>query len=749
MLLTLFLSACIADTTKDVTPTVQPSGASGDTPSPEAGLILTPQPGVKADIANARQLEADGDYENAVNVYIAVAASQPDNRDEATLSASRLLLELDRPDDVRILLEAYLAQPNVSGDGLAAHYMLARAYSALQRYDDSLKQYDAYIATGRAALPYAYLDRARVLMSLNRPADAEQSAEAGLAMGVPSTEESAFELAIAQGFEGAGNLDDAVTWYQKLIDQGYSEALSLSRIAAIKQIKNDPTYEDDLTNLMSNYPSSSEAMGALQDATSAGKTVPPSIAGLIYYRHSDYTTAEPFFQQQIDDAPDDPASAIAYYYRGAIRESKSETDDAAADYAKVVQVDPENPLADDALWWHARILENEQKYDDAGTLYQQIVTDYPSSSFADDAAFRRGLLKFRAGDYAGAASIWGDDQANAPDDTSLQRLQLWQAKALQLAGSTAAAKPILQNLAAKQEDDYVGIRALGLEDGEQNQPHAAIEPQVDLTPAFDWAAADTWISQKIGRPATDKVWQTDNRWARAQELWRVGRSSYAQLEVYDLISSNSSDAIALYTLSRELLNEGRISMSGRAGQYLLRVLNTTPSQGLPKAILSLSYPAAFGPTVQQYAAQAKVSPLLLLAFMRQESFFDPRAESPAGALGLTQLLPDTASSLAGSMNLPPPDNDQLLHAGLNTELGAQYMANQLSQFNNELYVALAAYNGGPTAAARWRDEAGTDADLYLENAEFSETRLYIQTVSENYAIYRYLYGGEPQPDLPK
>ncbi len=533
VLLTLLLSACIADTSQGLTPTAQPSVSPGATPSGDAGSVLTPQPGVKADIANARQLEADGDYENAVNVYIAVAAAQPDNRTEATLSAARLLLDLDKPDDVRILLETYLAQPNITGDGLAAHYMLARAYSALQRYDDSLKQYDAYIQTGRAALPYAYLDRARVLMSLNRPADAAQSAQDGLALGVPSTQQNLFELAIAQGFEGAGNLDDAITWYQKLLDQGYNESLALSRIAAIKQIRGDPTFQDDLTNLMSNYPASSQAMGALQDATSAGTAVLPSIAGLIYYRHNDYSTAEPFFQTQIDDAPDDPASALAYYYRGAIRESKGQPDDAADDYAKVVALDPQSPLADDALWWRARILENEQKYDDAGTLYQQIVSDYPSSSFVDDASFRRGMLKFRAGDYAGAASIWGEDQKTAPDDSSLQRLQLWQAKALQLGGSTAAAKPILENLATKQEDDYIGIRALGLEDGQQSQPHAAIEPKVDLTPSFDWAAADTWISQKVGRPATDKVWQSDNRWDRAQELWRVGRSSYAELEVYD------------------------------------------------------------------------------------------------------------------------------------------------------------------------------------------------------------------------
>jgi soluble lytic murein transglycosylase-like protein len=753
VLLSLLLSACIADTSQPTPTATGVTGATGGaSASPQPGVILTPPAGVAADIATARQLEGQGDFEDAVGVYVAVAAARPDDRTEASLSAARLLLELERPEDARLLLEAFLARPNLSGDDLAAHYLLARAYAALERWDESLQQYDLYIQSGRAALPYAYLDRSKVLLALNRPADAAQSAQAGLALGVPSTEKRAYVLATAQAYERAGSLDDAITWYQKLLDEsGLSgdESLALSRIAAVKQVKGDPSYKDDLTNLMSNYPASSEAMGALQDALGSGETVLPSIQGLIYYRHNDYTTAEPQFQKQIDDAPNDPASALAYYYRGAVRESRGELDDAMSDYARVVELDPKSPLADDALWWRARILENDAHYDDAGSVYQRIVNEYPNSSFAADASFRRGLLAYRAGNYTNAASIWAQDLTSATDDATRQHLSLWQAKALQMAGSQSGAKPILDNLASKHEDDYPGIRALGLSGGQQNQPHAAVESSIDLAPKFDWTAAETWLAQKTGRPATDKVWLNDNRWSRAQELWRVGRSSYADLEVYDIIESDGGDPIAMYTLSRELLNEGRVSMSGRAGQRLLRVLDTTPTAGLPKAILSLSYPAAFGTMVQQYADAAKVSPLLLLAFMRQESFFDPRAVSPAGALGLTQLLPDTANSLANALNLQGVDDDTLLHAGLNLQLGAKYMADQLSRFSNELFVALAAYNAGPNAASRWRDAAGADADLYLETVEFSETRLYIQTVSENYAIYRYLYAGEKQPDLPK
>jgi soluble lytic murein transglycosylase len=215
------------------------------------------------------------------------------------------------------------------------------------------------------------------------------------------------------------------------------------------------------------------------------------------------------------------------------------------------------------------------------------------------------------------------------------------------------------------------------------------------------------------------------------------------------MESYASDPIAMYTMARRLQGLGRIELAGRAGQRLLLALDTTPNQGLLKALLSLAYPPAFGSIATKYSNDEKISPLLLLAFVRQESFFNPRAASGAGALGLTQLLPDTGSAVASKLGVNGFDSSQLLHADLNLRIGANYMATQLKDFDNELFVAFAAYNAGPSAAQRWRDVNGTDdADVYLETVEFAETRAYIEIVSENYAIYRYLYGGESTPTLP-
>ena len=314
---------------------------------------------------------------------------------------------------------------------------------------------------------------------------------------------------------------------------------------------------------------------------------------------------------------------------------------ALASYERVTQLDAAHSLADDALWWRGRIDEQEGRLEAAGALYARIVDEYPNSQFAADAAFRRGLLPYREDDYVTAAARWQEDLNSVSDPAERYRLQLWQAKALVQAGQDSAAAPILDTLATVNEDDYHGIRALGLKDEKHEQPGAVHEDGVDLTPNWDWPAAEAWLTTKAGKPATTKVWETDPRWARARELWTVGREEWGDLEVYAIIDAFAQDSVAMYTLSRTLQDMGRQSMSGRAGQRLLRTLNTNPRDGLPKPLLSLSYPAAFGPMVEEFADDEDVSPLLMLAFIRQESFFDPRAVSPAGALGLTQVLTST------------------------------------------------------------------------------------------------------------
>jgi peptidoglycan lytic transglycosylase len=751
----LLVVACKGDKKAEpgvvITPLGEGSSAAGIVGTPGApGVALTPQRGLNVDLATARRLESEGDIESAAAAYVAIAASDSDDRNIATLSAARLLLDLDRPEDVRLLIEPFLKRSDLNDDDLAAHYLLGRAYSALEMWPEALAQYDAFIAAGRPATPYAYLDRSAVLLEMEQPGEAVASVQTGLSYGIPASQRRAFLLRIAEANERAGSLGAAIDSYRALIDEGLSGdvTLALSRIIDLKRLQGDPTYVDELTQLLVSYPISPEALEDMEEALDAGDSVAPSVRGLVYYRHNDYTQAEPAFQEQIALAPNAVESAEAYYYLAAIQESRGEIDSSLANYATATTLNPQSPIADDALWWRARILGIDEALDDAAVLYSRIVNEYPFSQFFSDAAFQQGMVEYRRGNFATAAQLWSQG-ASLTSGMDAANLRIWQAKALLGAGDVASATAILQPLAADFEDDYPGVRARALLDQVHTIPDAATEASVDLTPDFDWEAAESWLTGLTGRIISDAGWSTDDRWFRAQELWLVGRGEYGDAEIFGLIESYAGDAVAMYTLARRLDELGRVSMSARAGQRLLRVLDTNPNAGLPKPLLALSYPAAFGPLVASHAAEQGVSPLLMLAFIRQESFFDPRAISPADARGLTQVIPPTAETIAATLGVQNFALEQLQHADLNLKFGAKYMADQLQQFNNELFVAFAAYNAGPTAASRWREASGNDADLFLQTIEFHETQLYVEIVAENYAIYRYLYGGQPEPNLPQ
>ena len=749
------LLACSADEADDPALSITPIGtpASGETgePSEAPGFVLTPRAGERADLETGRRLEAEGDIERAAAAYIAVSARGGPERNQGTLAAARLLLELERPRDVRILLEPFVAG-SPAGDDLAAHYLLARSYAALGMWTESLGQYDAFVRSGRPAVPYALLDRAYVLLELGRPEEALASIEQGLVAGVPGDRKRTYLLALAQSYERMGNLDEAIDGYRALIEHtnvAGDVALALSRIAAIKRFDNDPSYRQDLNRLLTEYPSTRQALTELEAALDRGDSIDPVVRGLIYYRHSDYSRAEPYFQEQIDREPNSPGSAEASYYLAAIQEARNQPEDAQANYARVVEVNAQSRIADDAVWWRARILEEKGDIGQAAGLYRRIVDEYPSSSFAADAGFRDGLLAYRQEDFELAADAWANAAASLEDESEKERLTFWRAKSLLEAGQRAQAAPLLETIGRDRDVDYNGMRAAALLDERHEQPKAVVESRINLLPNLDWPAAEQWLQERYGRPAGERAWATDPRWLKAQELWRVGRVFYAESEVYDLMESYARDPVSLYSLSRELSQEGRVALSARAGQRLLNALEVQINDGLPKPLLSLAYPAAFASRVARQARDHNVSPLLMLALIRQESFFDPRAVSPVGALGLSQVMPETGELIAKELGVDEFVPDQLLHAATNLRFGAKYIAEQLKRFDGELFSALAAYNGGPGAAERWRESAGEDADLFFVMIDFHETRLYVELVAENYAIYRYLYGGEAQPNLPR
>jgi soluble lytic murein transglycosylase len=158
----------------------------------------------------------------------------------------------------------------------------------------------------------------------------------------------------------------------------------------------------------------------------------------------------------------------------------------------------------------------------------------------------------------------------------------------------------------------------------------------------------------------------------------------------------------------------------------------------------LLYPRPFDPEVQAAARVTGLPDALIYGVIRQESLYQPYAESPAGALGLMQLLPSTAARTARSIKLRRPTRGDLKEPAINVRLGAATLRELVEQFDGRTELALAGYNAGPGAARRWLPERPVDADVWIENIPYNETRAYVQRVLWHGVVFAWLDAGQPQ-----
>jgi soluble lytic murein transglycosylase len=173
------------------------------------------------------------------------------------------------------------------------------------------------------------------------------------------------------------------------------------------------------------------------------------------------------------------------------------------------------------------------------------------------------------------------------------------------------------------------------------------------------------------------------------------------------------------------------------------------AEAAPPDFWRLAYPAPFSAALREAADAEKAPDVLLLALVRQESFFDPLAGSPAGAIGLTQVVPPTGQAIARDLHLNQFQSTDLFRPAVSLRFGAHYLRQQLDTFDGDVYAALAAYNGGPGNALRWQRAAHGDADRFVAEIEYAQTVAYVQLVTENLARYRQLYEGLAEPSLPR
>ncbi len=236
------------------------------------------------------------------------------------------------------------------------------------------------------------------------------------------------------------------------------------------------------------------------------------------------------------------------------------------------------------------------------------------------------------------------------------------------------------------------------------------------------------------------------------------------------LTQRELDALLAYAPVKRAVALSQIGQTHSADQEILRAHGRLPAN-LDRALVALTTKVELPASQVQIAERIQDQPFdlarypvpnyeptggytvdkaLIYALMRQESRFKARAKSRAGARGLMQIMPRTASFVARDRSLARSKRDKLLDPSFNIALGQKYIRTLMNSLgsDNNLYMLMVSYNAGPGNLRKWKRKTNFRDDplLFIESIPSRETRGYIEHVLTNYWIYRKRFG-QPTPSL--
>lgn len=638
-------------------------------------------------------------------------------------------------------------------------YFLAQAYVGDAKYQEALAELEQI----RRAFPTSPICddaqwlAANALMKLQRPADALAEYQA-LASRATTIAQGDLLYGIGQAAMQAGNAAEAVAALHRLMTQfpGHPQAKDAERLLKKLVAANPPLapqldeharlsyanallsarlYKAAIQQFMTfqqQYPSHvklKESQLGLADATlRAGKTTEG--AKLIEELAAKYAASDPEF------------AAKALYTLGMSAWQADRNQDAQQQMERLVNTFSNTSWSDNALYVLGRIAETQRDYQRAARQYARLTAQHPDSDYAEEAGWRAGWAHYQAAQYDRAADVFSRVLAAFPAGDYVEAGIYWKGRALESAGQLPEAIPAYRQLLRNPPETYYSLLA-------RERLRNAGEPLPARTKQNGTHPKIADVAQQARAACSPAFFQDVRiRLPKIMELRAADLSKYARREVEWLRARLEQDAPAdeqtrvlrLYFLARLYEEAGDYLKGIQIAADIETALKTLPSAAFPYSLNRLAYPLEYWELIKTQAAAQGLDPFLVAGVIRQESTFDPKNISPAGARGLMQVMPDTGKRVAKRLGLKNYSAAQLYAPDINVRIGAAYLAEMLQKFNGDLFRAIAAYNAGPIATEKWWPaQSGIASEQVIENITYKETRNYVKRVMRNQANYRLMY----------
>lgn len=400
----------------------------------------------------------------------------------------------------------------------------------------------------------------------------------------------------------------------------------------------------------------------------------------------------------------------------------------------------------DARVWRARSLARADRVDEAIVQLESIGNE-PHGPTSAWARYLAGLLQEGRGQHERARVLFAASVDGADAQVAAQALWRlgWSAYT---GGDPATARRRFRALIAVHEDPldrlaarYWAARALESEDAEEAARELAEIAAEYPFSYYGWRAAARSDAAPVARaPIVDGDAALDDRDLFAPRvLIAAGLREAGQRALQPLESraANVDDRIAI----------GRLHVAAgdphRAQTLVVDAYAERLARGVAtgqRELWELAWPDAFAAERRRARPSgSQLDPWFVAAIMREESGYRPDVVSVSGALGLLQLMPDTAARLARDAGIDGFSASQLVRPELNLRLGALYLDQLSLRFDGALEAVAASYNAGPGAVSGWRRGAPRPSDEWVEAIPYDETRGYAKRVLRSLHVYRTLY----------
>lgn len=402
---------------------------------------------------------------------------------------------------------------------------------------------------------------------------------------------------------------------------------------------------------------------------------------------------------------------------------------AGAKYFKeVTKENPSSERAIKALFFLGKIYEEQKNYAEALKTYQIALNKYPEDFYGQWAGWRIGWVNYIDGKFGKAFERFQDVAQRFPTGPFIEYNLYWSAKSAEKLGEKEKAKKIFTDVANLFPYTFHGIRA----------KEQMLEAGVTF-PTNDFENPDKQIPVKLDRALTP---MEKFHHIRAMELSTLGLTLEAQNEIQQLEKSIRKNLTGVLWLSNLYHKADGYPESLKLLQLYKDFATKSGERSLSPRFWKYFFPLAYSDAVASNSKYRKVDPYFVNGIIRQESLFDSKALSPAGARGLMQIMPATGKKLYPKTKLKKPFvSDALFEPELNIKLGVKYVSQLNKRFGGNGTHILISYNAGPHVLKKWLKRFGhlNDLDVFIESIPYPETRRYVKHVLRNRGIYKALY----------